>query len=887
MKHIIRSIFTILLVSFASTLLAQTPQDVTVRDLNSYETTPTSWADIGAHPLTGELVKFTAIMVGNPRNSGFSGYTAATDNFSRIHAFAVDTSAHSMGWEGMYMRLVSQGLVQTIEQLRSGDVVDIEGRLTFFPDGAIQVAQFDPTSITFLGDVYDTPEFQKFESLLEPVTINIADVNEAVGDGTHTLRFDQYEKYANVYARVEDATIVASTEAPTGRPNYYISDDGVTAMGGNDISLRFRNDRTSSGYRTGYNWIRPSEGPFTPPDPGSVVNINGFLVGTSFNYAGIGNQGLKISPWDDGVIWVTVEGEAVRLTPEGYPNDFVVVGFPPEFANLTLTPSSPGPSDEAVVSLDITVADESDVISTVEIIYSAFGSPEVTASMTNTGGNTYSFTFPTFANNTAVSYRVVVTYTDNKVFTYSSQQTQFFVTDGVIDSIATLTRTANDTEGPSPFVGEGRLNLDITATVVADSTDGFVIVHQSNQPWSGIALRNTPDNRKLVRGDVIHITEAVVNRQFNGNFLDTLTYTVAAERNEDYDSLIPEISTSVFGTSTRGAEYLGMVVRFNNVTVTSINADAPRDDFGEWTFTSAGSTTTMRAHHNFNIGNVRVGSRFNSQFNRNVALGAEFESLTAAVYFSFSNPKIVPRGLADFETEGNITLPTRTFSLLTPANDATVVVDRPISAEWDATSVDFDGDDVVYLWVLDDVPGAEETAFADPLLVLRSNNDGTEGKIELDYSTVNGFLAGQGLEIDQSREFVWTVWVTDLKDTVQVSTYANATGFTPIQREITLTRANEVSIHDVSIPSSFALQQNYPNPFNPTTVINFSLPLNADVRLTVYDLLGRQVAVLVDETRSAGVHSITVDGSRFASGVYMYRLQAGDYVSTRKMTLIK
>jgi len=89
------------------------------------------------------------------------------------------------------------------------------------------------------------------------------------------------------------------------------------------------------------------------------------------------------------------------------------------------------------------------------------------------------------------------------------------------------------------------------------------------------------------------------------------------------------------------------------------------------------------------------------------------------------------------------------------------------------------------------------------------------------------------------------------------------------------------------IPDGFALAQNYPNPFNPMTTIHYQLSTISDVRLTVHDLLGREVAVLVNERREAGVHEVTFDGSFLASGVYLYRLQAGGFVETRKLVLVQ
>ncbi len=90
-----------------------------------------------------------------------------------------------------------------------------------------------------------------------------------------------------------------------------------------------------------------------------------------------------------------------------------------------------------------------------------------------------------------------------------------------------------------------------------------------------------------------------------------------------------------------------------------------------------------------------------------------------------------------------------------------------------------------------------------------------------------------------------------------------------------------------SIPVNFMLLQNYPNPFNARTAIRFSLPKSQNVELTVYDLLGRQIEVLIDDYRDVGVHAITFDASSLSSGVYFYRLRAGYVVETRRMVLLK
>jgi len=88
-------------------------------------------------------------------------------------------------------------------------------------------------------------------------------------------------------------------------------------------------------------------------------------------------------------------------------------------------------------------------------------------------------------------------------------------------------------------------------------------------------------------------------------------------------------------------------------------------------------------------------------------------------------------------------------------------------------------------------------------------------------------------------------------------------------------------------PETFTLQDAYPNPFNPTTAIAFDLPLGSEVRLAVYDMLGREVARLVDGYREAGVHQVTFDATHLPSGVYLYRMQAGGFEDARLITLMK
>jgi hypothetical protein len=93
---------------------------------------------------------------------------------------------------------------------------------------------------------------------------------------------------------------------------------------------------------------------------------------------------------------------------------------------------------------------------------------------------------------------------------------------------------------------------------------------------------------------------------------------------------------------------------------------------------------------------------------------------------------------------------------------------------------------------------------------------------------------------------------------------------------------------EIAVPKKFDLSQNYPNPFNPSTKIDFELPVDCKVTLKIYDITGREIAVLLNnELRTADYYTIDFNGSSFASGVYFYRLIADKFVQTKKMILLK
>ena len=129
----------------------------------------------------------------------------------------------------------------------------------------------------------------------------------------------------------------------------------------------------------------------------------------------------------------------------------------------------------------------------------------------------------------------------------------------------------------------------------------------------------------------------------------------------------------------------------------------------------------------------------------------------------------------------------------------------------------------------------------------------------------------------------FTILATDGIDTVNV---------TGDDRVVFVNRYEYLSIATEGIPTEFALHDNYPNPFNPTTTLRFDLPEVSNITLTIYNMLGQKVRTFDYQNTSAGYHSVTWDatndlGEQVGAGVYLYQLQAKEFVKTRKMVLLK
>ena len=120
--------------------------------------------------------------------------------------------------------------------------------------------------------------------------------------------------------------------------------------------------------------------------------------------------------------------------------------------------------------------------------------------------------------------------------------------------------------------------------------------------------------------------------------------------------------------------------------------------------------------------------------------------------------------------------------------------------------------------------------------------------------------------------------------------YVAYAGFTPAGSSLPkagLDNGKIISADKNSIPSQFELTQNYPNPFNPSTVISYAIPTASNVRIEVFNVTGEKVATLVDGFKSEGYYEVSFNASGLPSGLYLYRISAGAFVTTKKMVLMK
>jgi hypothetical protein len=178
---------------------------------------------------------------------------------------------------------------------------------------------------------------------------------------------------------------------------------------------------------------------------------------------------------------------------------------------------------------------------------------------------------------------------------------------------------------------------------------------------------------------------------------------------------------------------------------------------------------------------------------------------------------------------------------------------------------------------------ANDNRIVDPLLsgISRDRDQGLDPRPQSGSPAWNGLAAtpddGFYTQVDYVGAFGRSLWTSGW-------TFLSEAGIMPSDAATFIAAESAV---EAALPSGYALEQNMPNPFNPSTTINYSVPADGQVKLTVYNSVGQEMATLVNDTRAAGTYAISLDAADYSTGIYFYRLEAGGQTLMRKMTLLK
>lgn len=782
---------------------------LSIRDLNTYPFPLTTASDIGAHPLMGDTVTITGVIVARPLNSGLAG-ASMEGNPARVHFFVVDTLAVQEGKTGMYMHIVDSHWPRAAAFDR-GDIVSITGQLTVFNN----VIQYVPSAdYVYHGSVTDT-EFAHMAHLLNPVSAHPSDFNAAPGeDGRYSARLDVYSNVAFSYVTLPSVDVVFSDNS-TLRPRMQVASgegEEYAKMYTHDVSHRFRNDREN--YATGFNMRRPSEGDeYIAPVVGSEVQLSGFVYFAAANWDGHWSDAgpaFSIVPWSDG-FERTAEGTLVDVSGQA-PVDLVVLS----------TPVVEVPDD--VLPVVLTTDTDSPYV------------PGQPLTLTLSVGDSET----PFINMLGIGFEL---YYDKDVFTmYAYEILDSFMDGAEEDDILLFENFGTDFD-----------SFSFTRIAQVGGVSG-------SGPIVKFYFIVEDELETEVSYFDIHMIE-ILSAQ--GNYLDNAGQGVAVElipfpvwpgdtNNDGVVDILDVLPLGIYFGQTGPARATGSVgwapqrgIPFEPV---------------EASFADANGDGVVNQNDLLPVG-LNFGSMLSWEYPwldwddepllRQGTQGVARLSLPEGQsgdqhYISLTVDQGDVAELLGLATEWMITVDGIRITELTPHSqlleEGRLLMER----------------------------GARQTNPLHSYAVTRTAgmgaipNEGIMLSAVLTYDT----------DIQSGAELVLTkVGVGTPDGDIQPQVRLDASWITSLE------------VHDM--PLSYALQQNFPNPFNPTTMIRFALPEQSVVRLEVYNMLGQQVAVLAEGEMPAGWHSVNFNAAGLASGMYIYRLSAGGFVQSFKMTLLK
>ncbi|MCA0268316.1 MAG: T9SS type A sorting domain-containing protein [Bacteroidetes bacterium] len=578
------------------------------------------------------LVRFTAVLLSDPYNSGLASSTSGRPN--RVHVFVRDVAAATdpNGMRGYVAQLVdgaydSDGLLN----VGPGAVVTITGSIAYFSG----TPQISPISLTVVSPDYSASGLPA--SIVEPIALSIEDLNtpngvDANGAKQATLNYANFNPNANEYVRLQSATVAFTASFASGtRYNVVFANPaGEAFIALNDISLRYRSDRPST-YGTGFN-VRTSN--FVPPAVGSTVRVQGFITPTTNDFVNYftPNPNVSIVPMED--------------------TDLVLdANAAPSVANLTRPSGLVTGTTAVTVTADV-LTGSARSLSSVVLRYTTEGGTEQSVPMSLVSGTQWTATIPTTALQDGKFVTYYVFATDDAAGTGQSTSQNFRVLANGVTSIENIQRTASGSTGDSPLAGvtlSGAGQIQLNAVVQSNySTNQFAVIIQDDaalNPWSGIQLftGTTTDYdalKALVPGDRISITAAKVFESNGVTMLDLVTFSKTGTGSSYTDKVM---LTTDLSQSATAEQHESMRVRLNSVTVTNANPDAP-SNFGEYAVRSVGGTGSVRVD-DFS-GAIADYTATNPQ----PAVGSSIDYIAGIWTYSFNNFKLEPEITGDIGT---------------------------------------------------------------------------------------------------------------------------------------------------------------------------------------------------------------------------------------------
>ena len=587
--------------------------------------TITEIQDLLTNDLEGQLVEITGAVLSDPNLSGLASLNG--EGFpGRIHYWVRDDAVAGGGDpSGQTIQIVDGNGDGTPQGFFVGDQVVICGFVDPFTGNGGKTLQISP----LVGQSSVIGAYDPSDAIFDPVVVTTDDLHDTYdvsGEIKSQIDWSNYSSYNGQFVRLENATLVQGVQG--ARPEMLFSSDGQdTQINAYDTSVCFRNDRGADYFPGGNVPACVTDGDFQPP-PTGVVNVQGFLF----------FQG------DDGGFDYGVPDEANYVLAPIEAADFELTTAPPTVV-VTGPTSVPGANEAVQISIEAVAAEGT--INSVVVDYEFVATSQTgQVNATSAGGDLYTATIPGGPNGSFVTYSATATDTEGGSTTTDVQSYRIF--SGPVTEIAQIQETFDGGPGDSPlFTGDAaEIEIDLTARVqsVIPNGDNFNVIFQDDAglaPFTGIwaFVGSNPDG--LAVGQEVTITGATLDERFGVTQISDLTFTVGGT-----PGAYPykEVTTTILQDAATAEQHEGMMLNFDDVTITDINADGddtPGMGFGEWGFSSTGDAAEQVRADDYS---ENIPEDFNFE---NFEIGQVRDFIRGAWYFSFGNYKLVPVELAD------------------------------------------------------------------------------------------------------------------------------------------------------------------------------------------------------------------------------------------------